>query len=548
MLIVTRVIYSPIHHQTEFKVTTWDALGYYLYLPAHYIYHDEQKLAWFDSIDHRYQLSGGQFYQANKVKNGNYVFKYLKGVSHLQLPFFLVAHYYAEHSQYPPDGFSLPYQIAIALGSICYCLFSLFLLRKLLLYYYDDWAVAIALILLILASNAIQYISVDSAQSHPYLFPLYVVLLYATIEWHRKPSLIFAALIGLVIGTAVISRPTEGIMIFIPLLWQVQTWSDVKVKLKTLYALYVHVLIVLGALVLAILPQLLYWKRNAGSWIYDVGSKWDFLNPHFRVLFGWEKGWFIYTPVTLLFVMGFFFIRKKEFYKAILTACLLNLFIIISWHIWRYGASYSCRALMQSYPLFAFPLTALVQFVWTSKWKWLFVVLGLYLVGVNLFQIKQYNETILHYDDMNFAYYRSIYLNNHPSPLNMSLLDQPSVNMNKEDYHEQKIASAHGIALSDTIFHTTLPSHRGYHFLRFKLKTFIQSGIWNSYYTCTVHGMNYRYRLFNPLSREGQVNAYEFIIPIHDQGSPNTVTLVASGNADLHGHIASMDVWAYQKK
>jgi hypothetical protein len=40
-----------------------------------------------------------------------------------------------------------------------------------------------------------------------------------------------------------------------------------------------------------------------------------------------------------------------------------------------------------------------------------------------LFQIYQYNQTILHYNDNNRAYYAAIYLNPHPDPLDMSLLD-----------------------------------------------------------------------------------------------------------------------------
>jgi hypothetical protein len=31
--------------------------------------------------------------------------------------------------------------------------------------------------------------------------------------------------------------------------------------------------------------------------------------PHFRVLFGGEKGWFIYTPITILFIVGLFLMR-----------------------------------------------------------------------------------------------------------------------------------------------------------------------------------------------------------------------------------------------
>jgi hypothetical protein len=91
-----------------------------------------------------------------------------------------------------------------------------------------------------------------------------------------------------------------------------------------------------------------------------MGSKWYFLFPFFRVLFGFENGWFVYTPITILFVLGFFFIKEYPFRKAVIAFCLLNIWIIISWSDWKYRGTYSTRALVQSYPVFAFPLTAII--------------------------------------------------------------------------------------------------------------------------------------------------------------------------------------------
>ena len=81
MLIGVRLAYTEPQQQLPLKITTWDALGYYLYLPARFIYEDEKELKWFPAIDSTWSLSGGEFYQAMRQKNGHYVFKYLGGVA-----------------------------------------------------------------------------------------------------------------------------------------------------------------------------------------------------------------------------------------------------------------------------------------------------------------------------------------------------------------------------------------------------------------------------------------------------------------------------------
>ncbi len=236
VLIQFRINYTPDPNSQELKLTTWDAFGYYSYLPSIFIYDDCKQLNWIPTIDSIYNVTGGKLYQANKVENGNYVFKYLGGVSLMQAPFFLIGHSIALSSNYKANGFSPPYQYSIAFGALFYCIFALFLLRHILLRFYSDHAVALSIVLMVLATNLIQYISIDSAQSHAFIFPLYAIVLYATIKWHESPKFKWAALIGLIIGLATISRPTEAIMLFIPLLWETHTkeariakWKLVKV-------------------------------------------------------------------------------------------------------------------------------------------------------------------------------------------------------------------------------------------------------------------------------------------------------------------------------
>lgn len=427
MIITVRVSYHSNNETNGYNATTWDALGYYIYLPSIFIYEDVHDLKWFPEVDSTYQLSGGEFYQASQQENGQYVFKYLGGVSLMQAPFFAMAHLYAQNSDHKADGFSSPYQYAIIWGAIIWFILGLWILRKVLLEYFSESTTAITLILVVGATNLIQYVGVEGAMSHAYIFPLYAIVLWWTLLWHKKPKKKYAIGLGFIIGLATISRPTELIMVFIPILWSLENSGSLKSKWKLVGQNKTHILYAIAGGLIGILPQLIYWKIASGSWIYDVGSKWFFLNPWWRVLFGFEKGWFIYTPITLFFIVGLFFLKGKPYRKAIITFCLLNIWIIISWSDWQYGASYSTRALTQSYPVFALALAALIEKVWIKKWKIIVATIGLYLLSLNLFQIWQYNTGILHYYDMNAKYYKAIYWNASPTPLDYSLLDSDEI-------------------------------------------------------------------------------------------------------------------------
>lgn len=425
-----RLGYFSNNDRNGYNATTWDALGYYMYLPGMFIYGDVKELKWFPKIDSTYQVSGGQLYQASQLENGDYAFKYLGGVAIMEAPFFFIGHAIAHANDAPEDGFSWPYQYAIIFGAVFWYFIGLIYSRKVLLRYYSESITSLTLFAVILGTNLLQYVSVDGAMSHAFIFPLYAMVLWFTIRWHETPKMGFALAIGLLSGLAIISRPTELIIIFIPLLWSLETSGKLKSKWALVKTHKLHLVAAALGGILGILPQLLYWKHATGSFVYDVGSKWYFLNPWWRVLVGFEKGWFIYTPMAIFMVAGLFFMKGKPFRKAVLTFCLLNIWIIISWSDWRYGASYSTRALTQSYPVFMLGLAAIFERIGETKWRYIVLPLGIYLSAVNLFQIWQYNKTILHFDHMNFAYYKAIYLDKDPTPLDYSLLDGGVVPVN----------------------------------------------------------------------------------------------------------------------
>ncbi|MDI9319125.1 MAG: hypothetical protein QM530_01505 [Phycisphaerales bacterium] len=366
-LVGARLFHLQHFAGNHYKVTTWDAFGYYMYLPSAIIYKDTKALKWVPKIDSQYQVTGGNFYQAIPLEKGNYTNKYLCGVSILQLPYFLVGHTFAYLLAYPPDGFSPPYQYAIMFGAIFWAMIGFVFLRKVLLRYFDDGVTAATLLLIVLCSNLIQYIAIDAAQSHVYIFSLYALVLWLTVKWHDKPLFTDAFLIGIVCGLATIARPTEMIILFIPLLWGMNTPESKKEKWALVAQHKKQILLCCVGGFIALAPQLFYWHYTTGTWVYDVGSKWYFFNPWFRVLVGSEKGWFIYTPIAIAMVLGLFWIKKYPFQKSVITFCVLNIWIIIAWADWRYGGSYSTRALTQSYPVFALALAAVLNRVMSKK-------------------------------------------------------------------------------------------------------------------------------------------------------------------------------------
>jgi hypothetical protein len=78
-------------------ILSWDSMGYYLYLPAHFIYHDLSHQAFVADIMREYGPSSS-FYQAFQVPGapaGQLVMKYTMGLAVLETPFFWLGHWAA---------------------------------------------------------------------------------------------------------------------------------------------------------------------------------------------------------------------------------------------------------------------------------------------------------------------------------------------------------------------------------------------------------------------------------------------------------------------
>jgi len=402
------------------SVLTWDVFGYYLYLPATVIHNDLplRDHAWLDAVMTAYEPSS-TLYQLVEGPEGARVIKYSSGMAVLFAPFFFAAHSLAGPLGFPADGFSPPYQIAITIGALAFALFGLHLLRKVLLHLFDDRWAALLLVLIGLGTNWFQLTAWDGTLlTHSALFTLYAALLLATISWHKQPSFQQALVIGGMIGLITLVRPSELVCALIPLLWGLGNSEGRSRKWAAIKAHAPHLLLAGLAFVIAMLPQLIYWKTVTGHWLFysyvNPGEGFDFATPHtWPFLFSSRKGWLVYTPLMLLALAGIPLLwkRKPDAAWAVLLFLLVDLWVVSSWSCWWYaGGSFSARSMVPAYVLLVIPLGIALQRMWRlGPLRYVLIMGTIGCLVLNLFQTWQWTQGVLKKDRVTRDYYRAIF-------------------------------------------------------------------------------------------------------------------------------------------
>ena len=110
--------------------------------------------------------------------------------------------------------------------------------------------------------------------------------------------------------------------------------------------------------------QFAYWKYASGKFIINPygsgnpGEGLELFHPHIlEVLFSFRKGWFIYTPMMLFTMIGFWQMYKhnKNLFAPVFIYFIINFYIVSSWSCWWYGACFGVRSLIPSYAVLSIP-------------------------------------------------------------------------------------------------------------------------------------------------------------------------------------------------
>ena len=435
LILVTLV--KPRYMEQHTNATlAWDVSGYYLYLPAKFIYNDLYGLKFLTEIIEEYIPSPTPD-QAYQTANGNKVMKYSAGMAVQYAPAFFISHAIAKMTEYPTDGFSLPYQAGIHWGSVLYAILGLFFLQKILLKYFNKKTTNWTLIAITLGTNFLNYATFDAANTHAYLFTLIAVLLWATIRFYETYKWKYAILIGASLGLMALTRPTEIIYAMIPIFWGVSNLAAIKSRINILLKHFPKIataILITGAIGFI---QLIYWKSASGNWLeYSYQEQgFSFLKPHFSdVFFSYRKGWLLYTPLMSLALSGFLFLFKnsKKLFPVIFILFLINTWIISAWDIWWYGGAFGQRAFIQSYILLAFPLAAFFEWVFdlnkksaipTNLIKYFSTTFIIACMVLNVFQTYQAHWGPFETEAMTKAYYWRIFGKIKNDPFDRLLLD-----------------------------------------------------------------------------------------------------------------------------
>lgn len=398
---------------------TWDAYGYYLYLPGAFIYGDLDAFAFTQKHREHYYLSG-DFYQVRDVA-GKPVPSYTMGLAILWLPFFLAAHAVALAGAAPADGLSLPYQVAIALASAFYLWAGMRCLGRWLKRYVDAWTAAMVLLTLYFGTNLFYYAVFQPGLTHIYLFALYGVLLWWTERWFDRPSLVLATGLGALLALLCVARPTEVVAVILLLGYALSSGA----RWRAVWSHPMHV----GAAALAglavVFPQMLIWKRQTGRWLFNAyaeqGWGFDWLHPHFaEKIFGFEKGWLLYSPLMGLAVLGLFFVHRyaRAWAWPVAVFFLVNLWVLCAYTQWGMDTGFGMRFIVQSYAVLALPLAAFFcRFLWPAR------VLAPLGVALSLFQIWQLRQGILPTDHVNKPFYQAVFLKTTKDRMDLRFLD-----------------------------------------------------------------------------------------------------------------------------
>lgn len=380
------------------RLTKDDVQYYYIYASAMVVYNDYHLEEVYQKLPAEVKSN---LWLIKDQESNRYYSKMAMGIAILYAPFTAFAHYVlVPLMDYPADGYSPPYKIGLLISALCFFLFGLWQLRKILLKYFSENITALTLIVIAFGTNLTWYVSTEATMSHVYSFAL-VIFFYRMLErWFEKPGFWLTVLNGLVFGLIVLIRPTN--IMFVVLFFATGSFVD---RFKFLLKNYWKLALMFLAFLVIWAPQLFFWKWVSGDWFLytyrDEGFFWN--NPQIiSSLFSYRKGWLVYTPLMVLLFVGlpFLWIKYRELFWQVLMVFVLATYINSSWWCWWFGGSFGNRSFIDAYGIYALAIAAVFQAVAGLK-KWLLSAIGVVVltafVCLNLFQTWQYRMGLLHY-------------------------------------------------------------------------------------------------------------------------------------------------------
>ncbi len=405
------------------RVIISDGKGYYAFVTTAFIYHD-LSYSYVEDYESKYYPDHPSIFKEFRYKfKGETVNKGFPGLAFLLVPFFLIAHMLALLFGLPADGYSLIYQYMMGFASIFYFWLGLRFARKLLhVFDFDRTVSAVILVLIAFATNIIYYTLKEGMMTHVYNFWLLAAFLYYVknyLKTWRPGSIVLAALIYGLIGSI---RPTNGLFILL-VPFVAGSFGELRNLIKNIFSNPKTLVATLAAASVFPFATMVIWYLHSGYWlVWSYGEEgFNFLKPEFfKILFSFNRGWFIYTPLALLSMVGLIWLLRKQPFRFYWLAGFFVAFVYVasSWWVWTYTSNFGQRTFIDTYPLIALLLgySWLLIKPYKLLQKLAAAVLVL-LIALNSLQFYQHYTYVFPPSALTAEIYKDVFWRLKPKPL-----------------------------------------------------------------------------------------------------------------------------------
>jgi hypothetical protein len=295
------------------------------------------------------------------------------GSALLWAPYVAATHAWLRLTSSPQaDGFSRPYERAIALGTALHVTLALVLLWRLLARLAGRWGAFWAVIVLWLATPLFLYTYLHPSMSHGNSFLAVVLMLTFLLSRPvvQGRPLAWAGL-GLAGGLVILVRFQDGILLLAPILAEaVRVWHrGIHQRLglgSTLLRRTPAYLAAIAAGGLTLTLQMAAWSVLQGTWwsgprAYTMQGRFDLTSPHLlQVWFSAYHGLFHWHPVLILGLLGLLITHRGTPFRAVALGAFLGAsYVVGCWSVWWAGASFGHRMMISSFPFLALGLAYL---------------------------------------------------------------------------------------------------------------------------------------------------------------------------------------------
>lgn len=298
------------------------------------------------------------------------------GNSLLNAPFFLVAHAISIAGNYPTDGFSILYTGAFNMGSVIYSFFGSAILFHVFTKYLSFKKVDsfLAVLSISIATPLLVYSFYVPSFSHAHNFFAVSLFLLIWIKYRDQNNLKYWIFMGSCAGLIMMIRLVDVVFVILPIIDLILFKRD---KIKNIFKKISHIGIYIVFVILAFSPMMYVWTILYGEPIpsplpvdqaFEQGGLdrtfMNWTNPFvLEFLFSEHRGLFLWSPIFLLAIAGYYFLYKKH--KQLSIMAMIMTVIVFYIHSapfdWEAGGAFGQRRVADISPFLAIGLVALLD-------------------------------------------------------------------------------------------------------------------------------------------------------------------------------------------